>query len=422
MLIVNKAKVSRRSSLFRLLAAVITVLFTCSVTVTAFAVSTQMLYVTVTDGLCTKSFLTQSTEPEQIVHESEILYNANDLLITDGFDPETGGLIVIERAKTIRIADSDKVIYCIGYGDTSLKNTLAERGVDVDEGELPDVDFDETVFDGMQVILQRAFPITVQADGETYKVFSTGATVAEILDELGIEPDEDDTVSRNLETQLNAEATVVVNRVQYRENIVEEPIAYETVTKVTADLYEGETEVETEGVAGTRIVNYKEKYVDGALTEREETESEILREPVDKIVLMGSKKRPALIEFADGISVMSKLDVPAYVTLGSNGLPTKYVDYMEGEATAYTGDPATSTGRVPMQGHVAVDPREIPYGTEMYIASLDGKYIYGYCIAADTGGFIYTSNTLIDLYMDTEDMCYEWGRRDIAVYILSYPE
>ncbi len=421
MLIVNKAKVSRRSVLFRLLAAVITVLFTCSVTVTAFAVSTRTLYVTVTDGICTKRFLTQSTDPEQIVRESEIRFNANDLLVTDGFCAESGGLIVIERAKTVRIVDNDNVVYCIGYGSTTIKSNSAGYEVEVEEKEAADFSLEDVMPEGMQVSLQRAFPVTVQADGETYKVFTTGATVADILDELGITLGEDDIISRKPETELTSEASLVINRVEYRETVKEEVIAYETVNKICGDLFEGDTKVETEGVFGSRIVNYKEKYVDGELVSREELDADIVQEPSDKVLLIGSKKRPSLIDFKDGVAPISKLEVPFYVSLDSNGLPTNYVDYMEGEATAYTGDPETSTGRVPMQGHVAVDPREIPYGTEMYIASLDGRYIYGYCIAADTGGFIYNSNTLIDLYMDTEDMCWDWGRRDIAVYIISYP-
>lgn len=40
-----------------------------------------------------------------------------------------------------------------------------------------------------------------------------------------------------------------------------------------------------------------------------------------------------------------------------------------------------------MPGHIAVNPKQFPYGTELYIVSLDGKFVYGYCMAADTGGF-----------------------------------
>ena len=54
----------------------------------------------------------------------------------------------------------------------------------------------------------------------------------------------------------------------------------------------------------------------------------------------------------------------------------------------------------------------------MYIVSADGKRVYGYCIAADTGGFINSTDWTVDLYMDTEQECVNWGRRDIIIYIL----
>ena len=34
---------------------------------------------------------------------------------------------------------------------------------------------------------------------------------------------------------------------------------------------------------------------------------------------------------------------------------------------------------------MAVDPDVIPYGTKLYITSTDGKFVYGYAVATDTG-------------------------------------
>ena len=72
-----------------------------------------------------------------------------------------------------------------------------------------------------------------------------------------------------------------------------------------------------------------------------------------------------------------------------------------------------------MPGHIAVDPKEFPYGTELYVVSADGSYVYGYCIAADTGGFVSMGNTDIDLYMDNEQMCRDWGNRGVKIYVLN---
>lgn len=116
---------------------------------------------------------------------------------------------------------------------------------------------------------------------------------------------------------------------------------------------------------------------------------------------------------------MSAMQPPPTLELDENGVPTNYVCTIDAKATAYYGGSMTSTGSPTRQGVVAVDPRIIPYGTEMYITSLDGRYVYGFCRAEDTGGFIYTNySTSVDLYMETYAECCNWGRRGVKIYIL----
>jgi len=81
------------------------------------------------------------------------------------------------------------------------------------------------------------------------------------------------------------------------------------------------------------------------------------------------------------------------------------------EATAYTWTGyRTATGTWPSRGTVAVDPRVIPLGTELHIEG------YGSAVAADTGGDI--QGARIDLYMDTEHECWQWGRRQVEVRVV----
>jgi 3D (Asp-Asp-Asp) domain-containing protein len=86
-------------------------------------------------------------------------------------------------------------------------------------------------------------------------------------------------------------------------------------------------------------------------------------------------------------------------------------------ATAYTADSAqavptgrTATGVPAQYGVVAVDPRVIPLGTQLYIER------YGAAVAADTGGSIIGNR--IDLCMDSYQRAINWGRRPVKVYIL----
>jgi len=80
------------------------------------------------------------------------------------------------------------------------------------------------------------------------------------------------------------------------------------------------------------------------------------------------------------------------------------------EATAYTWTGyRTATGVWPSRGTVAVDPRVIPTGSKLWVEG------YGEAVAADTGGDI--QGQRIDLYMDSEHECLQWGRRKVEVKI-----
>lgn len=404
---------------FRILTAAITVLFLCSVTVTAFAYSAKTVSVTVSDDHRSVTISAQKGEdPADMIKAAGFTVSANDKICLDNFDSEDGGEIVIERAKTVRIVDHDDVVYCVGY--STLDSALSNVGISLEEDDVSSVPLDSSVYSGMQVEIKRAFPVTIEADGETQEIYTVGGTVSDLLEQAGVEVNEYDSVDHNITNEISDTTTITVDRVEYKERVSVEPIPFTTVKKIDPSMFEGESEVTVKGVEGSKQIIYEDKFNDNELITSKIVSETVLEKPVDEIISIGSKKRPALINFRDGVRPMSYLTKPSYVELDDNGLPVNYVDYYIGEATAYTGDPATASGRVPMQGHVAVDPKKFPYGTELYIVSLDGKYVYGYCIAADTGGFVYTSNTMIDLYMDTESMCDEWGRRDVAVYVISY--
>ena len=96
-----------------------------------------------------------------------------------------------------------------------------------------------------------------------------------------------------------------------------------------------------------------------------------------------------------------------------------YLKTLTMNATAYceTGS-KTATGVWPTRDSngvstVAVDPNVIPLGTKLYIEG------YGYAIAADTGGAI--KGNKIDLYMNSNSECINFGRQNVTVHIVSYP-
>ena len=96
------------------------------------------------------------------------------------------------------------------------------------------------------------------------------------------------------------------------------------------------------------------------------------------------------------------------------------VPICEVEATAYTytGN-HTCTGDDPIPNYtVAVDPKLIPIGTELYVES-DYPGVTGYYLAMDTGGDIHGRR--IDLFMESHDACVKFGRRDVKIYMVVMP-
>lgn len=218
---------------------------------------------------------------------------------------------------------------------------------------------------------------------------------------------------------LTGLSEIRIFRVKYDTTVETKPVEYDTEVIYSDDMYIDEKVVISEGVDGEKKVFLTAKYVDGELEEKYFEREKITKEPVNEVIKVGTKKRATLASHKNNKAPISDLKVPADLKLDKNGIPVDYAYCVEGKATAYTGDPETASGRKPMPGHIAVDPKEFPYGTELYVVSADGRYVYGYCIAADTGGFVKMGNTDIDLYMDNEDMCDDWGNRGVKIYVLN---
>ena len=69
-------------------------------------------------------------------------------------------------------------------------------------------------------------------------------------------------------------------------------------------------------------------------------------------------------------------------------------------------------------GTVAINPGVIPYGSLLYITSDDGKFVYGYAYAADTGTALVQGKAFIDLYYETYEESVENAVIPVTVYVL----
>ena len=268
------------------------------------------------------------------------------------------------------------------------------------------------------VLPERVYNVSITADGRTIHVDADG-TVADALSLAGIEVDDDDLINVGLNEKVCAATNIVINRVECRKTVKVETIAYATKYQEDEDLILGYKEVLVEGKNGEKEVTSLKRYIDGKLVASKILEENVVEPAVDKVVLKGTGVENAGVP-ASTISQVSQLQCPKDLIIDKNGAPIKYSKVYTGKSCAYSAKPGayTASGRKACVGYVAVDPALIPYGTELYIVSTDGKYVYGYAVAADTGTALLDGRILVDLFMGSYEESCEWGAKQVNIYVL----
>ena len=242
--------------------------------------------------------------------------------------------------------------------------------------------------------------VVLIVNGQEIEVNSFQSDVQGVLDENNIDYNSNDIISEDLDASLEDGMKIEVNQVT-KETIIEtEDIPYDTVVKKDSTLLKGEKEVVQKGKKGSKEFTYEAEYQEGKLVSKKLIEEKIIKEPKNKIIKKGTevKKQKSQKE----TKTVSKKSSNAKSNLGKK---------ITVSATAYSGDGITSRGTVPKWGTIAVDPSVIPYGSKIYIPQFDQ-----YFIAEDCGGGI--KGNKIDIFMNSESQCNNWGKRTIDIYIV----
>ncbi len=320
----------------------------------------------------------------------------------------TGELAIhLTSAHTVTVVADGMAKSTVVYEGQTIADALQACGVTVDSNDKLTAPTTKQVSADMVIEVTRQHAVKFTADGETKNLLVEDTTVSALLAEQGITLGKDDVVTPDLSTKITADTDVTVQRVKYEEVTAEEAIPFtETVTN-DSSLPRGVTRVDVQGQDGVQKVTRRNKIVDGVVTESTVLSSTVLKEAVNQVSRVGTK------------------DPNGYATIESdgtvydqNGNQVNYTKLLTGKCSAYTGGGITATGAPAAFGRVAVNPNVIPYGTKLFICSPDGKVVYGYAVASDTGGACMRNTIIADLYYDTLSECYQIGVRNMNVYIL----
>lgn len=388
---------------------------------TAFAATSETYITDVYEGSQVTRVESNETDPYGIVAEAGIQLSEDDKLILDDFNAGEDSRIIVCRASNVTFTYADgKTENLVFAGRVS--ELIEQQGVVLSDNLVSSVNVKAVVTNNMEVKILNNYELTINVDDEIRYVKSTAKTVGELLEEQKIVLDEDDEVVPAADTSLSNELTIDVLRVEYVTREAEETVPFTSTTKYSSSMLKGTKKVTTEGVNGTKTVVYMDRVVNGVVESTEVQSETVTKKPVTEVTTIGtlvkttSKLGNSKIE-KNG-NPISEIALPSKYSIDENNVPTEYQYTITGKAAAYCQPGGkTATGKAVKPGLIAVNPEQIPYGTEMWIVSNDGV-VYGYAIAADTGGFVKKGKFTVDLYMNSTSQCYKWGSRDVTIYIL----
>ncbi len=236
--------------------------------------------------------------------------------------------------------------------------------------------------DGSVLYIERAIPVTLIENGRSRVIYTTQQTVQGAVNDAGYDwrkvmPVEDGLarVHKNMKIHVVPYTVRTVTKV--------ESVPGEYVKWYDENLGQDEEIIVEKATPGKREVQVEEFLSDGKVIKKSIFKSRIIEQGTKGIVRTGNKE--------GAVGWVTTMNATAYHPKDGDGAGI------------------TATGTKAGYGTVAVDPRVIPLGSKVYIPE------YGNAVAADTGGAIIGNK--IDLCMESYEECYQFGRRDIQVFI-----
>jgi uncharacterized protein YabE (DUF348 family) len=219
------------------------------------------------------------------VKEGDVVVPAADTAISDGDS------ITVKYARLLTLTVDGKT-RTLRTTETTVDGALLALGLR-GEGARLSVSRSQTIGrQGLTVTVVTPKAVTVTVDGKTTTKTVAAATVGEALTQLGVRLAKTDKVNPPVTTRLTSGAKVIVQRVRTTDKKVTKSVAYGTTKKKTDDLYTDQTKVARAGVNGERVVTVRTTTVDGKVVATKEISSKVTKQPVDRILLVGTKERP----------------------------------------------------------------------------------------------------------------------------------
>ena len=301
----------------------------------------------------------------------------------------------------VAIAMGTKIEHVNTFSKT-VNDLLKEEKIELGKNDKVLPGLNVNLKDDMEITVKRAFKVKLRLDGKKKEIITTENDVKGLLKEEKVILSDLDKVEPGLDEKIKENDEIAITRVTEKLETSKEQIPFTIQTAYDDSIELGKVEKVQNGSYGQKETTYKITYKDGKEASKIVVSEKIVANPTDEIIKKGTKN----------------------FIVTSRGEVRRFVKSFVVSASAYTAGPEstgkrpgdrgygkTSLGTQVRHGVVAVDPRTIPLGSQIYIESMDMI-----ATAEDTGGAI--KGNKIDIYMNELSRAKSFGRRSIKVYLL----
>ena len=163
----------------------------------------------------------------------------------------------------------------------------------------------------LEVVTEKTLDVKV-ADQKVVTRKIPALTARGALKEMGVKVDRHDRITPGPDRELDDGDKVVLTDIDVKtKRVQDEAIDFSTVEREDSSMLEGKTDTVRSGKAGARDVTYRQTFRNGELVTTKVLRQEVLREPVDAIVAVGTKEPApepvATSNYASGSTVWDQL-------------------------------------------------------------------------------------------------------------------
>lgn len=334
----------------------------------------------------------------------------SDRDIVEKFDDADGSLKVnVRRAFDITILNGTKKC-TVKMTEGTVSDALKSLGIEVGENDIVSLPLSAPLSKDMNISVVQRVKVILCANGEEKEILMPKSyTVQDVLNHMRVNLGENDSVSEDVSSKIYDGMKIEVGNIKFEEVVRTETIEREVVVNTSSSMNEGETKVLEEGKDGQHELKIKQKIQNGEVVDEEILSDTIISEPVAKVMVKGTKKVAS-----------APAAEPARAAVSSTSDKKEVSKVIYGSATAYTASAGarTSTGARPVEGvTVAVNPKLIPYGSRILVESTDGSFRRE-LTAQDTGGALRKGSAVVDIFMNSNSSCKQFGRKNVKVSII----